>query len=230
MLIFSSLNSINEDDESFDYEDDQVFERKSPNLVQFTRSISAINSMSLGVQVLPLPHPLSIVCIYKNPLKVLKAKKAFLKALAVRHLTAEDYRKQGEVTLSLVIVPQERIILCFCLQARWKEISSDYHPTLLTVAEFDFSNLSEMKSSIQVVRPQESSSLSSPPPASPPPPPPPPPMDTPSSPGPPTPPPPPASIPSSGGPPPPPLISSTPCSGIVEKERLLGWDHLRSDL
>ena len=104
MLIFSSLNSIDEDDESepFGYQDDgEVFERKSPNLVQFTRSISAINSMSLGVQVLPLPHPPIIVFIYKNPLKVLKAKKAFLKALAVRHLTAEDYRKQGEVAILL---------------------------------------------------------------------------------------------------------------------------------
>ena len=59
MLIFSSLNSINEDDEYFDYQDGEVFERKSPNLVQFTRSISAINSMSLGVQVpsRPLPSP-----------------------------------------------------------------------------------------------------------------------------------------------------------------------------
>ena len=60
MLIFSSLNCIDEDDESepFGYPDDgEVFERKSPNLVQFTRSISAINSMSLGVQVqTPVPY------------------------------------------------------------------------------------------------------------------------------------------------------------------------------
>ena len=51
MFLFSSgLNSIYEDDETFDYED-EVFERRSPSLAQFTRSISAINSMSLGVQV-----------------------------------------------------------------------------------------------------------------------------------------------------------------------------------
>ena len=54
MLTFSSLKSIEEDDESepFDIQEDgEVVERKSPSLVQFTRSISAINSMSLGVQV-----------------------------------------------------------------------------------------------------------------------------------------------------------------------------------
>ena len=58
MLIFSSLNCIDEDDESEPFQDDdEVFERRSPNLVQFTRSISAINSMSLGVQVqTPVPY------------------------------------------------------------------------------------------------------------------------------------------------------------------------------
>ena len=54
MLTFSSLKCIEEDDESepFDsQEEGEGLERKSPSLVQFTRSISAINSMSLGVQV-----------------------------------------------------------------------------------------------------------------------------------------------------------------------------------
>ena len=134
----------------------------------------------------------------------MKAKRAFLKALAVRHLTTEDYRKQGE--------------------ARWTEISSDYQPTSLIVADFDFSHLSErVKKSARPVMRQESSSLSStPPPASPPPPPPPPPplKNTPSSPGPPTPPPPPSSIPSSPPPPPPALSCTTPSPGIVETTEL----------
>ena len=57
MLILSSLNSIDEDDESFDYGDDNVSRKSSSSsLVQFTKSISAINSMSLGVQV-PLSPP-----------------------------------------------------------------------------------------------------------------------------------------------------------------------------
>ena len=57
MIIFSTLNSIDEDDETFDYEDGEVFERRSPSLVQFNRSISAINSMSLGVQVIQTQPP-----------------------------------------------------------------------------------------------------------------------------------------------------------------------------
>ena len=52
MYVFSpSLNSIDEDDEWKDYQGDEGYERRSPNLLQFTHSISAINSMSLGVQV-----------------------------------------------------------------------------------------------------------------------------------------------------------------------------------
>ena len=54
--------------------------------------------------------------------QVLKAKNAFLRALTVRHLTEDDYKKQGE--------------------ARWTEITSEYETTSLVVGDLDFSNLS----------------------------------------------------------------------------------------
>ena len=47
----SSLNSIEEGEEFEGGRDEEVFERRSPNLLQFSRSISALNSLSLGVQV-----------------------------------------------------------------------------------------------------------------------------------------------------------------------------------
>ena len=67
------------DEESESTNDEERKDRSSTTtMVQFTRSISAINSMSLG-------------------LNVLKAKNKFLRALTVRHLTQADYRKEGEM-------------------------------------------------------------------------------------------------------------------------------------
>ena len=81
MLTFSSLKCIEEDDESFDIQEDgEVLERKSPSLVQFTRSISAINSMSLGVQVLT-PWPWSPrVFIHLSPSEGTQGKKSFFES------------------------------------------------------------------------------------------------------------------------------------------------------
>ena len=83
MLTFSSLKCIEEDDESepFDIQEDgEVVERKSPSLVQFTRSISAINSMSLGVQVLT-PWPWSPrVFIHVSPSEGSEGKKSFFES------------------------------------------------------------------------------------------------------------------------------------------------------
>ena len=61
MYFFTSLKSIEEDEEPEQLEEDEVFERRrgSPALMQFTRSISAINSLSLGVQVL-WRHPVTL--------------------------------------------------------------------------------------------------------------------------------------------------------------------------
>ena len=95
-------------DEENDYP--EVFQESEPKpkedstmttMIQFTKSISAINSMSVGVNVL-------------------KAKNAFLRALAIRHLTPADYRREGEI--------------------QWKEISENYSPTLV-FGNMDFTDL-----------------------------------------------------------------------------------------
>ena len=97
------------DEESENTKEEERKDRSSTTtMIQFTKSISAINSMSLG-------------------LNVLKAKNKFLRALAVRHLTQADYRKEGEI--------------------QWENISDTYSPKL-TFGNMDFSDLALLPSTV----------------------------------------------------------------------------------
>ena len=99
MYVFSpSLNSIDEDDECKDYQGDEGYERRSPNLLQFTHSISAINSMSLGVQVThsrppslaPSPRYLS-----RTPSQGSEGKKGFFESPGSATLDSRGLQETG---------------------------------------------------------------------------------------------------------------------------------------
>ena len=112
----SALASIDEEDGK---ENDEVFESKaSASVLQFTKSISALNAMSLGVQVLKAKVNKEIKL--ENSY-LLTFQNAFLKAIHVRHLTAEDYRRAGELL--------------------WKDCAENFSTERLIVAEMDFSDL-----------------------------------------------------------------------------------------
>ena len=112
MIIFSSLNSIDEDDESFDYDDGEVFERKSPSLVQFTRSISAINSMSLGVQVTHSRPPSlapSPRYLLRTTSKGSEGKKGFFESPGSASLDSRGLQEAGRGEVGTIITLEDDI-------------------------------------------------------------------------------------------------------------------------
>ena len=121
-------NTTNGNDDDHNHNDEEVFQapaKTSASMLQFTRSIGALNAMSLGVQV--LKAKVSIINILNsirtaNKFKALfMFQNAFLKALTVKHLTAEDYKCEGEVL--------------------WKDISDNFNVDKLIVADMDFTDM-----------------------------------------------------------------------------------------
>ena len=121
-------NITNGNDDDHNHNDEEVFQapaKTSASMLQFTRSIGALNAMSLGVQV--LKAKVSIINILNsirtaNKFKALfMFQNAFLKALTVKHLTAEDYKCEGEVL--------------------WKNISDNFNVDKLIVADMDFTDM-----------------------------------------------------------------------------------------
>ena len=213
MYFFTSLKSIEEDEEPEQLEEDEVFERRrgSPALMQFTRSISAVNSLSLGVQVL-WRHPVTLQSMSLSRFSRLKM--LFWKLLrcvtSLRRTTRGGERwdtfhiKHIEIQHYFTTHSIQRLdFISDYRQARWKEISSDFQPTSLLVGDFDFSSLSVRKKRSVMTMTSSTDQVSEPPP---PPPPPPPPKSNgiPSAPSPPPPPPPLVNGSASSHPPPPP--------------------------